>query len=131
VVFVRFESDQPDSEGFRAGVFLLANRLARSGRLTPEDWAFWRSSNDWYDAAYADPGSVDPTLWDKEVNPVVECWFKESAVHLLDRVPDYLDLLARYDIRCVERRSTDPGTVLYEDDVQVVVRPHPVETHRG
>jgi hypothetical protein len=85
VVFVRFESDQPDSAGFRAGVFLLANRLARSGRLTPEEWAFWRSGNDWYDAAYADPESVDP----------------------------------------------DPGTILYEDDVQVVVRPHPVEAHHG
>jgi hypothetical protein len=126
VGFVRFESDQPDEDGFRVGVFGLANVLARSGRLTPEDWAFWRSGNDWFDAAYADPGSVDPTLWDKEANPVVECWFKEAAVHVLGKVPGYLDLLARYGVRCVERRSADPGTILYEDDVQIVVRPHAI-----
>lgn len=112
-------------DGFRIGIFGLVNVLARSGRLTPEDWAFWRSSNDWYDAAYADPGAVDPTLWDKEVNPVVECWFKQSAVHLLDKTLGYLDLLNRYGVSCIEQRSEDPGEILYEDDVQVVVRPYP------
>src|ERR1700742_4715349 len=123
MAFIRYESDRPEPSGLRIGVFGLANRLARSGRLSPADQAFWRSGNDWYNAAYADPGAVDPNLFDKEVNPVVECWFKESAVHLLERVPGYLDLLSRYGVRCVERRSADPGVVLYEDDVQIVVRP--------
>ena len=51
------------------------------------------------------------------------CWFKETATHLLDRVPGYLDLLDRYGIGWVERRTSNPGTVLYEDDVQVLTRP--------
>jgi hypothetical protein len=48
---------------------------------------------------------------------------QDSAVHLLDNVPGYLDLLHRYGIRCVERRSADPGAILCEDDVQILVRP--------
>lgn len=122
--YVRYESDRCDADGLSVGIFGLANRLGRSGTLTPADQKLWRAGNDWYDAAYTDPGTVDPTLWDRTVYPVVACWFKESAGHLLDRVPAYLDLLDRYGVGWVERRSPDPGVVRYSDDVQIVVTPY-------
>ncbi|MCS7475405.1 hypothetical protein ACFFQW_15580 [Umezawaea endophytica] len=125
MTFIRYEAEQASPGKTPTGIFGLANGLARSGRLTPEDRAFWRAGNDWYDAAYQDPGAVDPALFDKTVNPVVSCWFRESAAaHLLARVPAYLALLDRYGVGWVERRSHDPGVVLYADDVQIVVRPH-------
>jgi hypothetical protein len=68
---------------------------------------------------------VDPTPFDKAVNPVVSCWFRESAAaHPFAGVPAHLALLDRYGVGRVERRSPDPGVILYADDVQVVVRPH-------
>ena len=51
----------------------------------------------------------------------MECWFKLTATHLLERVPGYLALLDRYGVAWVERRSDAPGRVLYEDEVQIVV----------
>jgi hypothetical protein len=48
-----------------------------------------------------------------------------SAGHLLDRVPGYLDLLDRHGVAFSERRSTDPGPILYEDAVQILVVPEP------
>lgn len=123
-MYIRFESTVPGSRGVPIGLFGLANDLARTGRLSAEEWTWWRANNDWFQAAYTDPATVDPTLFDKSVHPVVTCWFKDTAGHLLDRVPGYLDLLDRHGVGWRERRSPDPGTILYEDDVQVLVVPH-------
>jgi hypothetical protein len=121
VIHVRYESLTPNASGRHPGIFALANGLARAGRLSAADWAWWRANNDWFDAAYPDPATVDPSLFDGSVQ--VSCWFKSSASHLLDRVPGYLDLLDRYQVGWVVLRSTAPGQIRYEDDVQVVVTP--------
>lgn len=124
MIYVRYESPVANGRGQNAGIFALANDLARSGRLTPDEWSWWRSANDWFNAAYTDPATVDPTLFDKTKTPVATCWFKSTAPHLLDRVPGYLALLDRYGIAWTARRSNRPGHILYDDDVQVVVIPH-------
>ncbi len=119
--YLRYESAARNAQGGRPGIFALANGLARAGRLTDADWAWWRANNDWFDAAYRDPATVTPTLFDGSVP--VSCWFKSSASYLLERVPGYLDLLDRYQVGWIERRSDNPGRIRYEDDVQVVVTP--------
>jgi hypothetical protein len=123
--YVRFESATPNDRGCRTGIFGLANGLAKSGRLSPEDWAWWRASNDWFDAAYRDPAAVDPTLFDKGRYPLATCWFTSSAQRLLCRIPGYLALLDRYGVGWTERRSADPGQIRYQDEDQVVVTPYP------
>jgi hypothetical protein len=123
VLFVRFEAAHPTDSGRRPGVFGLANGLARSGRLTDAEKARWRANNDWFEAACTDPATVDATLFDRTVHDEVRCWFKSSATHLLARVPTTLQLLDEHGIRWVERRSSRPGQVLYEDAEQVVVVP--------
>ena len=50
-------------------------------------------------------------------------WFKASAVHLIDRVGDYLEILAAHDVSCERVESTNPGKIIYEDSEQVVVVP--------
>jgi len=118
--FVRFRDVQPNARGVQVGIFALANGLAADGLLSEEDRRGWRASNDWYNAAYIEPGAVDPAIFDREANPGAVCWFKGSATHLLERVDGYLDLLDRYGVAW-ERVETDaPGRIVYEDDVQVV-----------
>jgi len=126
VRFLRYESATANERGAHPGIFGLANGLAHSGRLSTADWAWWRASNDWYDAAYRDPAAVDPTLFDKATHPQATCWFRASAAHLLCRVPGYLELLDRYGIAWRERRSADPGVIRYADDDQIVVTPYPL-----
>ncbi|WOH18078.1 hypothetical protein IRJ34_17240 [Paenarthrobacter sp. GOM3] len=116
--FVRYQSTTPDAKGRYLGIFALANRLAKDGRLSPEDWGRWRSANDFYDAAYATPGAA---IYE---SPQAQAWFKLSATHLLDRIGFYSDLLRRHDVPCDAFYSADPGTILYEDDVQVVAIPY-------
>lgn len=124
--YVRFESAVANDRGSYIGVFGLANGLARSGRLTAADRAWWRAANDWYDAAYPDPALVDPTLFDRARYPGLTCWFLMSAEHLLCRLPGYLDLLDRYGIGWRQRSSADPGVLRYRDDVQIAVTPYPL-----
>lgn len=122
--FVRFQATEANRHGNRVGIFALANGLARSGELSSEDYRWWRTANNWYDAAYPDPNSVDPGIYDDAVNPHAQAWFKSSADHLLARIPGYLDLLTRCGVPFEELHSLSPGRILYEDDVQVVVEPH-------
>jgi hypothetical protein len=121
--YIRFQSPEPDERGRFVGVFGLVNMLSSRGRLTPEQERFRRANNDWYDAAYADPTTVDPTVYDEAVHPGAHAWFKDSATELVARVPGYLAILAAHGVACVEVRTQDPGRVIYEDDHQVVAVP--------
>lgn len=121
LAYVRFQARRPSPSGRYPGVFALANGLAHGGKLSPEDWAWWRSNNDWFEATATDPATVDPTVFDRTRHPHTSCWFKGTATHLLDRVPGYLRLLTAYGVEWVELRSEAPGLVIYEDDVQIVV----------
>ncbi|MFD5327818.1 hypothetical protein [Streptomyces sp. NPDC127092] len=121
--FLRFQSPVRHPRGHFPGVFALANGLARDGLLSEAEHRFWRAANDWYDAAYPDPSDIDPTVYDPVLNPGAAAWFKVTAVHLLDRVPGYLSLLAAHGVACERVESSDPGRIVYEDAVQVVAVP--------
>ncbi|MFF9900893.1 hypothetical protein [Streptomyces longispororuber] len=120
--YVRFQSPLRHERGHFPGVFALVNGLAKEGKLTAEQERFRRANNDWYDAAYPTP---DASVYDPERNPGAVAWFRTTATHLVERVPGYLEILAAHGVECQEVRSADPGRVVYEDDVQVVVVPPP------
>lgn len=50
-------------------------------------------------------------------------WWKVSAHEHVHRAWRLSVIMARYGYRVLPRRSRWPGTILFEDDVQVVVRP--------
>jgi len=127
--FVRFQATQLNTRGIYVGIFGLANGLARNGKLSDEDYQWWQNANAWYDVAYPDPNLIDPTVYDRTHNLHAQAWFKTTAVHLLARIPGYLNLLDRYGVHWEELRSPTPGHVLYEDDVQVVVNPPPLNSN--
>lgn len=113
----------PNGRGSYPGIFALANGLANGGKLSSEDWASWRCANDRYDAAYVDPSTVDESIYDRAINPSAQSWFKSTATHLLVGLEFYTDLLRRYAIEWQVLYSNDPGILLYEDGVQIVVTP--------
>jgi len=121
--FVRYRSPVPDHRGRLVGVFALVNALGQSGRLSPEDETFRQTTNAWYDAAYANPAALDPTIYDRTVHPLAAAWFKGAAQHLLAPLLGHLDILDRHGVAWERVEAEDPGCVIYEDDVQVVVVP--------
>lgn len=121
-VFVRYQSPVPDRRGRRIGIFGLVNMLGNRGYLSAEEERFRRTTNDWYDATYTNPASVDPTVY--EDNLLAAAWFKTSAAFLMEPIPGYLAILAAHNLPCERYESAAPGRVLYEDEHQVVVVPH-------
>ncbi|WP_243869608.1 hypothetical protein [Streptomyces liangshanensis] len=122
-LYVRFQGVVRSRRGHFPGVFALANGLARDGKLSEDEYRFWRANNDWYDAAYPDPSTTDPRVYDHELHPGAVAWFKSTATHLIDRVSGYLEILDVHGVRCERIESPSPGRIIYEDDVQVVVVP--------
>jgi hypothetical protein len=101
----------------------MANGLASTGQLSPGDLAWWRDANDRAAASYTDPTSVRPDSYDSVLNPGARSWFRASASDLLGLTREYLALLDRYSVGWVELRTSHPGRITYEDDVQVVAVP--------
>lgn len=121
--FVRFQGTTRSPRGHFPGVFALANGLAREGRLNEAEHRFWRAGNDWFDAVYTDPSTVDPAVYDPDLHPGAVAWFKADAAHLIVRVTGYLELLATHGVECERMESSDPGRIIYEDGDQVVAVP--------
>ena len=123
-MYIRYQSPEPDHRGRRIGIFGLVNTLAHRGLLTEAEEAFRRRNNDWYDAAYANPSDIEPSIYAD--NLLAAAWFKPTATHLFPRIPGYLAILTAHNIPCTPHTSPNPGHLLYEDDVQIVVIPHPL-----
>ena len=121
--YVRYQATHPNHRGTYPGIFALANGLASSGILSAEDWAEWRRANDRADAAYLNPTTVDASVYDRVINPTAQSWFKSTAKHILADLHFSEELLRRHHVEYRKLHSDDPGTVLYEDEVQIVVTP--------
>jgi hypothetical protein len=102
----------------------MVNTLAKRGALTPEQEAFRRASNDWYDAHMPLPTDHVPGLYD-DPGPYAVAWFKRTAYDHLARIPGYLRILDAHGVAWHELVADDPGTILYEDGFQVVATPCP------
>ncbi|MFI5583800.1 hypothetical protein ACIA5G_02110 [Amycolatopsis sp. NPDC051758] len=124
MAYVRFQSAEPNAEGRHPGFLGLINNLSKAGRLTAEQEEFRRTNHAWYESHYANPATVDPTVYDHSVNPGATAWFKESAEALVARAAGYLEVLDAHGVRCdklVSRHA--PGKIIYEDADQIVVVP--------
>lgn len=123
-MFVRYQAHVPNRRGIHTGVFGLANGLAHKGKLSDIERAAWRDGNDWFNLAYPDPSESNSGVYDPQVNPQAAAWFKDTATHLLERIEPYLEMLRRHGVPFVRLVSDDPGQIIYEDAVQVVVVPY-------
>ncbi len=121
--YVRYQRPTPNARGHHTGICGLVNGLAHAGALSSSEWTFWRTHNDWYEANLTYP---DAHVYDRAVNPLAASWFRASAAAFLAPIPGYLTILKAHGVDCVEVRSDDPGIVIYEDAVQIVVVPHVV-----
>ena len=121
--FIRYQATQANARGVNLGIFALANSLGHGGSLNAEEHRIWRAGNDWYDAAYPNPSDLHAEIYDHQANPGAVAWFKDSAHHLLERVEPYLKLLDAHQVPWEKLESEQPGRIIYEDEVQVVVVP--------
>jgi len=122
-IYVRYQGTMPGRRGMMPGIFALMTQLLRSESLDETEMAWYRGLTAWYNAQYTDPSTVDPLVYDTRVHPHASAWFKIHPTHLLEPLKECQQLLRKHEVRCERVVSSDPGTVIYEDEVQVIVVP--------
>lgn len=129
VAYVRFQSAVPNAGGRFPGVFAMTNGLRDAGLLSEADRRWVTDANARSERAHTDPGTVDPDCFSREINPGARSWFKADARALIAMMREYTALLDRYGVPWTELRTSTPGRIVYEDDVQVVAVPYAHEEH--
>lgn len=125
--FVRFQSPYPGKRGVHTGVFGLINMLGRAGQLSELERRDWQATNDWFTEAVTDPNVVNAAIYDDVINPRATAWFRAEATEVMARLDRHLEILRDHGVPCVRVETGDPGRIIYEDAVQIVVVPHDLD----
>lgn len=118
--YVRYQAAFANRDGGRTGIFGLVNGLGRAGLLTPSQEHARRTGNNWYDANFRNPTTLDPAAYDL---PGAAAWFAVGARYLLERIPPYLAILDDHGVPYEIVRTRDPGRIVYRDEHQVIAVP--------
>lgn len=120
-VFVRFESVVPNRHGHRPGVFALFGGIRAKHMLTAEEQAWWE---DYRARAYALYDEPPQELLADHAHPDAVCWFRAGAAEEhIALTRECLDVLDAHGIAWQEVRTSQPGTVIYEDNCQILADP--------
>lgn len=120
-VFVRFESVVPNRHGHRPGVFALLCGIRARQMLTTEELAWWEGYRARAYDLYAEPPQA---LLKDPAHPDVVCWFRaKAAEEHIALTRECLDVLDAHGIAWQEVRTSHPGTVVYEDECQILADP--------
>jgi hypothetical protein len=116
-VYVRFVVGA-DGEDHRqlTGVLTEARLLRDAGRLSAEELQRLERAYDWFNAHVPVP-PFSTSRWNQDA----VSWFKASAGDAIARMWDVMAILRDHGVPTRMLRSSDPGKVRYDDDVQVVV----------
>ncbi|HEY6739077.1 MAG TPA: HAD-IA family hydrolase [Actinopolymorphaceae bacterium] len=117
--YVRLQVEYRGRLGVEVGVLVAVDHLRRAGRLSPAEEARYLDIDDWFLAHlpqpdfYADGNTLGAVTWFKTpIPPVME-----------DRLRDLCDMLTAHGVAHRRVTSSDPGTMVYEDEFQIGVVP--------
>jgi hypothetical protein len=119
-MFVRFTTlaIDPDS-GHAGGILVAAHELRDAGDLTVDEHSDLRTVLSWFNEYLFVPA----TLGAKEHRRAIS-WFKPAASEAIRRMWHLKELLDLHGVHVEVLRTSDPGTVVYEDDWQVIAKPY-------
>lgn len=118
--FVRLHALYRGRLGVEVGVFVAVDHLRRAERLTESEEELYFDIDDWFHENlpnppfYEDGNSIGAVTWFK----------REAGVEMIGRLMALCEILNNYGVAWTASESTDPGTVVYEDEFQVGVIPY-------
>ncbi|MFE5336685.1 HAD family hydrolase [Isoptericola sp. NPDC056573] len=118
--FVRVQATYRGRLGVEVGIFVAVDHLRRAGVLTDGEVAEHLDLHDWFlehlqnPDFYADGNTVGAVTWFRTPLPVA----------VQDGVDRLCAILAAHGVAVDVVRSADPGTRVYEDELQVGVVPY-------
>lgn len=118
--FVRVQATYRGRLGVEVGVLVAVDHLRRAGVLTATEQAVYLDVDDWFlehlpnPDFYADGNTIGAVTWFREPVPAP----------MRERVEQLCAILRAHRVPFDVVRSSDPGTLVYSDALQVGVVPH-------
>jgi len=118
-MLIRFATlaTDPDS-GRSGGVLVAAHTLRDDGNLSAREHQEIRTSLAWFNEHLPIPAALS----DPEHRRAIS-WFRPAATEAIQRMWHLKELLSAHGHHVDVLRTADPGTVLYQDDWQVIAKP--------
>lgn len=119
-MLIRFTvlANDPDS-GRASGVFVAAHTLREEGDLTVDEHRELRLALSWFNENLSIPAVLKHIEHRRAIS-----WFKPAAAVAIQRMWQLKGLLDVHGYHVDVLRTTDPGNVVYEDDWQIIAKPH-------
>ncbi|MBF6025312.1 hypothetical protein [Lysobacter niastensis] len=118
-MLIRFATLDMDSDSGRpSGVLVAAHALRDEADLAAHEHEALYSALRWFNEQLPVPSALDEPEHRRAIS-----WFKPAAVEAIRRMWHLKDLLDLHGHHVQVFRTADPGTVLYEDEWQVVAKP--------
>ena len=118
-MLIRFTTlaTDPDS-GHTSGILVAAHDLRDDGDLTADEHTDLRTALVWFNEHLVVPGILKAEEHRRAIS-----WFKPAASEAISRMWHLKQLLDTHGVHVEVLRTSDPGTVVYEDGWQVIAKP--------
>ena len=118
-MYIRFTllSQDPDSHR-KTGILVAANEVRDDGSLPVDEHRKLRELLEWFNRHLPEPKPLDD-----DGNARALSWFKPGAKVAIRQMWALKALLDAYNFHVEVHKTSDPGTIIYEDDLQVVAKP--------
>lgn len=114
--FTTLETD-PDS-GYASGILVIAHTLRDEGDLTVDEHHELRTALFWFNENLHVPGELKLMEHRRAIS-----WFKPAAEEAIRRMWRLKELLDTHGHHVNVLRTRDPGSILFEDEWQVIAKP--------
>ena len=119
-MLIRFATLTTDLDSGRAGgVLVAAHTLRDDGDLTVQEHEELRIALAWFNEHLPIPKALSDPKHRRAIS-----WFKPSAVEAISRMWQLKTLLDSHGHHVDVLRTSDPGTVVHQDDWQVIAKPY-------
>ena len=118
-MLVRFTILATDTDsGYKCGILVAAHTLRDEGNLTVLEHQVLRETLSWFNEKL-----FVPTILRQVEHRRAISWFKPAAEEAIRRMWHLKNLLNLHGYHVEVLRTMEPGTVVYEDDWQVIAKP--------
>ena len=118
-MLIRFAALATDTDsGQRGGVLVAAHTLRDEGDLTADEHLQLRTELSWFNEHLRIPSELE-----QRSNRRAISWFKPAANEAIQRMWRLKTMLGAHGVHVEVLRTLDPGTLVYEDEWQVVAKP--------
>ncbi len=104
--------------GYKSGILVAAHTLRDEGDLTVAEHNELRLAIKWFNEHLPHPKVLHNTEHRRAIS-----WFKPAATQFIQKMWQLKELLDQHDHYVEVLRTTDPGIIVYEDEVQVIAKP--------